>query len=113
TRDNRLKEKLLEASNKTGEKLWPMPMEDDYKPWLTRSAIIGDMANSGTRVGGAIYGALFLERYAHGKPFAHIDIAGPGMGYEAKYIAPPYWPDKDQAPGYGVRLIFQYLLTTQ
>ncbi len=109
TRDERLKEELLGASRKTGEKLWPMPMEDDYKPWLTRGAMVGDIANAGQRVGGAIYGALFLERFSHGKPYAHLDIAGPGMGYEASGIAPAYWPDKNLAPGYGVRLMVEYL----
>ncbi len=110
TRDDRLREELLEASRRTGEKLWPMPMEDDYKQWLTRGAMVGDIANAGTRVGGAIYGALFLERFSHGKPYAHIDIAGPGMGYEAGGIAPSYWPDRSLAPGYGVRLLVEYLL---
>jgi leucyl aminopeptidase len=111
TRDDRLREELLEASRRTGEKLWPMPMEDDYKQWLTRGAMVGDVANAGTRVGGAIYGALFLERFSHGKPYAHIDIAGPGMGYEAGGIAPSYWPDRSLAPGYGVRLLVEYLLS--
>jgi len=111
TRDDRLREELLEASRRTGEKLWPMPMEDDYKQWLTRGAMVGDIANAGTRVGGAIYGALFLERFSHGKPYAHIDMAGPGMGYEAGGIAPSYWPDRSLAPGYGVRLLIGYLLS--
>jgi len=111
TRDERLREELLEASRRTGEKLWPMPMEDDYKQWLTKGAMVGDIANAGQRVGGAIYGALFLERFSHGKPYAHLDIAGPGMGYEASNIAPAYWPDKGLAPGYGVRLIIEYVLS--
>jgi leucyl aminopeptidase len=111
TRDERLREGLLEASKRTGEKLWPMPVEDDYKQWLTRGAMVGDIANAGQRAGGAIYGALFLERFSHGKPFAHLDIAGPGMGYEASGVAPAYWPDRNLAPGYGVRLIVEYILS--
>jgi len=109
TRDERLREELLKASRVTGEKLWPMPMEEDYRAWLSRGAMVGDIANAGQRVGGAIYGALFLERFSHGKPHAHLDIAGPGMGYEATGIAPHYWPDKNLAPGYGVRLLVDYL----
>lgn len=108
TRDDKLREELLYSSRSTGEKLWPMPMEDDYKAWLTQKTV-GDIANSGTRAGGAIYGALFLERFSHGKPFAHLDIAGPGMGSEAGQIAPPYWPDKGLAPGFGVRLLVDYI----
>lgn len=110
TRDERLREELMEACRRTGEKLWPMPMDEDYKPWLTRNAMLGDIANSSAqRVGGAIYGALFLERFSHGKPFAHIDMAGPGMGYEAGGVAPQYWPDKGLAPGYGVRLLVEFI----
>ncbi|MCX8195912.1 MAG: leucyl aminopeptidase family protein [Acidilobaceae archaeon] len=110
TRDERLREALLASAARTGEKLWHMPLEDDYKPWLTKNAQVGDLTNSApSRAGAAIYAALFLERFAHGKPYAHLDIAGPGMGYEASGIAPAYWPDKGLAPGYGVRLIFEYL----
>lgn len=111
TRDARLRDSLLDSAARTGEKLWPMPLEDDYKPWLTKNALVGDVANSApSRAGAAIYAALFLERFAHGKPYAHLDIAGPGMGYEASGIAPAYWPDKSLAPGYGVRLILDYLM---
>ncbi|MEN2999491.1 MAG: leucyl aminopeptidase family protein [Acidilobaceae archaeon] len=112
TRDARLREALLSSSARTGEKLWHMPLEDDYRPWLTKNALLGDVANSApSRAGAAIYAALFLERFAHGKPYAHLDIAGPGMAYEASGIAPAYWPDKNLAPGYGVRLILDYLMS--
>ncbi|MCE4613535.1 MAG: leucyl aminopeptidase family protein [Desulfurococcales archaeon] len=107
TRDTRIKERILEASRLTGEKVWPMPMEDAYKVYLTKSASLGEIANSGTRYGGAIYGALFLERFSHGRPFAHLDIAGPGMAYEVGAAQPEHWP-VGLAPGYGVRLLVEY-----
>ena len=107
TRDKGIEERMLKASRITGEKVWPMPMEDAYKVYLTKSASLGEIANSGPRYGGAIYGALFLERFSHGKPFAHLDIAGPGMAYEVGAAQPEHWPP-GLAPGYGVRLLVEY-----
>jgi len=109
TRDDDLAAKIEEASKATGELVWRMPMADVYKPLLSRSARLADVNNVGGRWGGAIYGALFLERFAHGKRFAHLDIAGPGIGgWDAAQVAPEYWPGK-HAPGYGVRLIVDVL----
>ncbi|MEB3860410.1 MAG: leucyl aminopeptidase family protein, partial [Desulfurococcales archaeon] len=107
TRNKDIERGLSKASQVTGEKVWPMPMEESYKVYLTKSAPLGEIANSGTRYGGAIYGALFLERFSHGKPFAHLDIAGPGMAYEVGAAQPEYWPP-GLAPGYGVRLLVEY-----
>ncbi|MCE4601513.1 MAG: leucyl aminopeptidase family protein [Desulfurococcales archaeon] len=109
TKDKELEEAFKEASEKTGELLWPLPMADVYKPLLTKNARLGDISNVGGRWGGAIYGALFLERFSHGKRFVHLDIAGPGIGGgEAASIAPDYWPGR-HAPGYGVRLVLEVL----
>lgn len=105
TRDKDLEEVFKHASEETGELIWPLPMADVYKPLLTKNARLGDISNVGGRWGGAIYGALFLEKFSHDKKFMHIDIAGPGIGGgEAASIAPEYWPGR-HAPGYGVRLV--------
>lgn len=109
TSDERLKNSLLKSSARTGEKIYPMPMVEEYKASLTKPAQVGDIVNAAQRYGGAIFGALFLERFSHGKPFAHIDIAGPGIAFEAGYLTPPYWPERNLAPGFGVRLIVDYL----
>ncbi len=109
TRDEALKEVFMEAAEKTGEKLWPLPLVDEYKQLLKKSARLGDISNVGGRWGGAITAALFLENFTHGKKFVHLDIAGPGIGGgEAASIAPEYWPGK-HAPGYGVRLVLDAL----
>ncbi len=107
TRDEELQRIFMEASKKTGEKLWPLPFIDEYKQLLTRNARLGDINNVGGRWGGAITAALFLEHFTHKKKFVHLDIAGPGIGGgEASSIAPEYWPGK-HAPGYGVRLVLE------
>ncbi len=113
TRDDDLASRIEDASRKTGELVWRMPMADVYKPLLYKSARLGDINNAGTRWGGAIYGALFLEKFSHGKRFVHLDIAGPGIGGpEAARIAPEYWPGR-HAPGYGVRLVLEALRSLQ
>ncbi|BAN91007.1 leucyl aminopeptidase family protein [Aeropyrum camini] len=109
TRSDSLAKAFEEASKITGEKLWRMPMEDEYAKSLTQPAQAGEIVNAAQRYGGAIFGALFLERFAHGKEFAHLDIAGPGIAFEAGSLAPPYWPEKGMAPGYGVRLLIEVL----
>ncbi|MEB3780865.1 MAG: leucyl aminopeptidase family protein [Desulfurococcales archaeon] len=109
TRNKEMENAFLEAAGTSGEKVWPMPMEDAYKVYMTRASPLGDLANSGfVRAAGAIYGALFLERFTHGKPWVHLDIAGPGIGFDTDAVGPDYWP-KGLAPGYGVRLILEYL----
>lgn len=109
TRDKQLEDTFRNASEDTGELIWPLPMADVYKPLLTKNARLGDISNVGGRWGGAIYGALFLEKFSHGKKFVHVDIAGPGIGGgEASSIAPEYWPGR-HAPGYGVRLVISVL----
>ncbi len=110
TRDEELASKIEDASKKTGELVWRLPMADVYKPLLTKNARLADINNVGGRWGGAIYGALFLERFSHGKKFVHLDIAGPGIGGpDAAQVAPEYWPGR-HAPGYGVRLVLETLL---
>ena len=104
TRSKELEDKVVSASEETDEKVWPMPMVDEYKPFLSKGAKLGDIDNAGMRWGGAIYAALFLEKFAHGKDLVHLDIAGPGMGMDAGPSAPDYWPS-GLAPGFGSRLV--------
>ncbi|MCE4609287.1 MAG: leucyl aminopeptidase family protein [Desulfurococcales archaeon] len=106
TRDEELRKLIEQASKKTGEKVWYMPMVDEYKVYMTKNAKVGDIDNAGMRWGGAIYAALFLEKFTHGKRFVHLDIAGPGIGFEAGPAAPEYWP-QGLGPGFGARLIFE------
>jgi leucyl aminopeptidase len=108
TRDDGLAKEVEEAARRTGERVWRLPLVDEYKAMLGKKAPIGDVANAAMRAGGAICAALFLERFAHGKKWAHIDIAGPGIGSDAGPMAPKYWP-QGLAPGWGVRLIIEYL----
>jgi len=69
-----LVDKLTKAGADAGERLWQMPMYDEYKE-LNKSDI-ADIKNSGGRWGGAITAAQFLSEFVGDTPWAHIDIAG-------------------------------------
>ncbi|HTL88634.1 MAG TPA: leucyl aminopeptidase [Leptolyngbya sp.] len=98
-----LANQLMQASEKAGEKLWRMPMEEKY--FESMKSGIADMKNTGARAGGAISAALFLKQYVKETPWAHLDVAG------------PVWADKDNgynsagATGYGVRLLVDWVLS--
>ena len=65
---------VVQASRRAGEKMWPMPIGEEYSD-LLRSPV-ADVANIGPRWGGAITAAAFLERFAGDTPWVHLDIAG-------------------------------------
>jgi leucyl aminopeptidase len=62
------------ANAKAGEKMWRMPLDDEYKEQIRSS--IADIVNSGGRWGGAITAAMFLKEFAEETPWIHLDIAG-------------------------------------
>jgi leucyl aminopeptidase len=80
--DGKLQQRVLEAGRAAGERLWPFPMDEDYKE-LLKSAF-ADVANIGGRWGGSISAAKFLEEFVEGKPWVHLDIAGTAWLDEAK-----------------------------
>jgi leucyl aminopeptidase len=64
------------AARRAGEKLWPLPMFPHYSE-LIKSAVADIKNTGGTRYGGAITAAKFLEEFVGTTPWAHLDIAGP------------------------------------
>jgi len=74
TNDEAWQARLLESADRTGEKMWPMPMDDEYKDQL--KSPIADLPNIGTRWGGSITAAIFLKQFADPTPWIHLDIAG-------------------------------------
>ena len=67
-------DKVLAAGESTGEKMWQMPMFDEYKE-LYKSEV-ADIKNHGGRYGGAIIAAQFLSEFVGDTPWVHLDIAG-------------------------------------
>ena len=82
TNDDALVERVLAAGKSEGEKMWRMPMDDEYKELL--KSTFADLANIGGRWGGAISAAWFLKEFAEDTPWVHLDIAGTAYLDDAK-----------------------------
>jgi leucyl aminopeptidase len=67
-------DRFLAANKQAGEKMWRMPLDDEYKDLIKSN--IADMVNAGSRYGGAIFAAMFLKEFAEETPWIHLDIAG-------------------------------------
>ena len=74
--------RVMAAARTEGEKMWHMPMDDDYKE-LLKSAF-ADLANIGGRWGGAVSAAWFLREFVGDTPWVHLDIAGTAWLDDAK-----------------------------
>jgi leucyl aminopeptidase len=93
-----LAEEVKKAAFNAGEKMWELPLEKEYKE-MNKSEI-ADIANiPNSRYGGAITAALFLQEFVDGKPWVHMDIAGPAFASKATDLGPK------GGTGYGVRTV--------
>ena len=96
--DGGLGEELAAAGRFTGDRVWPMPLWDEYHEQLKSN--FADMANIGGRPAGSITAACFLSRFAGDYRWAHLDVAGTAYRGGAR----------KGATGRPVPLLFQYLL---
>ncbi|MFZ5739849.1 MAG: leucyl aminopeptidase [Pseudomonadota bacterium] len=97
--NDQLAERLTTVGEATGEKVWRMPLGPEYDKQIDSQ--FADMKNTGSRNGGSITAAQFLQRFVDGTPWAHLDIAGTAMG------APKNDINQSWGSGYGVRLLNQ------
>lgn len=104
--DDGLLARLQAASQTSGERIWHLPLYDDYLDKI--ESLTADVANSGGRTGGVGSSAIFLKQFAEGYPWAHLDIAG--MSFEEHGGSPkrPAYLEKG-GTGFGVRLLVQFL----
>jgi leucyl aminopeptidase len=72
--DGDMRDRVLAAAKAAGDRMWPLPLEDDYKEYL--KSAFADVSNVGGRWGGAITAAIFLKEFAEDTPWVHLDIAG-------------------------------------
>mgnify|MGYP003337765954 CR=1 FL=1 len=99
--DEKLQEKLRAAADRTGERVWSLPLWQDYKDKIKSD--VADIKNTGGRYGGAITAAAFLAKYVGDTPWAHLDIAGTAWATDNRpYLA-------KGATGFGVRLVMDVL----
>jgi leucyl aminopeptidase len=95
--DDELAARLSAAGQATGEKVWRMPLGAAYDKLIDSK--FADMKNVGGRHAGSITAAQFLKRFVNDVPWAHLDIAGTGMGSPQTDI------NQSWASGWGVRLL--------
>jgi leucyl aminopeptidase len=94
---------FLAASRRAGEKMWQMPMDDEYRD-LIRSTV-ADVANTGGRFAGMITAAKFLQEFVADTPWVHLDIASTAWNDEEK----PFLPKGPS--GIGLRTLVEFGLT--
>ena len=80
--DDQMYERFANANQQAGEKMWRLPLDDEYKEIIKSN--IADIVNSGGRWGGAISAAMFLKEFAEDTPWIHLDIAGTAWMEENK-----------------------------
>ena len=96
--DDKLADRIATAGREIGEPVWRLPLSDAYDKMLKSK--IADMKNiSGVTHAGSIVAAQFLQRFIDKTPWAHLDIAGTGMGAPASDI------NTSWGPGWGVQLL--------
>jgi leucyl aminopeptidase len=67
-------DKFLESAKTQGEKMWPLPIDDDYQQYIKSE--IADVRNTGSgKGGGATIGAWFIKEFVDDTPWIHLDIA--------------------------------------
>jgi leucyl aminopeptidase len=100
--DDPLVEELRQAGDRAGERVWPLPLWDEYRDLMKSD--IADVKNAGGRPAGSISAGWFLREFADGFPWAHLDIAGTA------------YTDREDAArvkgptGIGVRLFSEFVL---
>ena len=95
--DDMLAERLANAGEATGERVWRMPLGPEYDKMIDSK--FADMKNTGGRHGGAITAAQLLQRFVGKTPWAHLDIAGTALGSPQTEI------NRSWNSGWGVRLL--------
>jgi leucyl aminopeptidase len=99
--NDELSEGLMTAGLTSGEKVWRLPLGKPYDKLIDSK--FADMKNTGGRWAGSITAAQFLQRFVGDTPWAHLDIAGTGMG------SPKSDTNAGWASGFGVRLLDRYV----
>jgi len=100
--DDRLLAQLQQASQQSGEKVWPMPCGEEYAEEMKSK--IADLKNTGSKWGGACTAAAFLRQFVGDKKWAHLDIAGVDV------LQSTAESTAQGASGFGVRLLTMFLM---
>jgi len=99
--DKEISEAIFNSGEITGEKVWEMPLDDDYDQLIKTE--IADMKNIGGPGAGSITAGCFLKRHIEKTPWAHLDIAG--VTWQNK--STPSIPSG--GVGWGVRMLYHLI----
>ncbi|MDO9085765.1 MAG: leucyl aminopeptidase family protein [Anaerolineaceae bacterium] len=100
--NDHLSNQLFLSGENTLERLWRMPLDDDYFDFIKGDD--ADLKNAGGKEGHPIMGAIFLKQFIESDvPWAHIDIAGAAISPKAEHYQPK------GANGFGIRMMIDYL----
>lgn len=102
TNNQRTVDRLIKASRATGEKMWQLPMFDEYKK--QNKSDVADVKNTGGRNAGSITAALFLAEFSEKTPWVHLDIAGTARAASTDGYTPK------GSSGVPVRTLVQFVL---
>ena len=95
--DDQLRDGIIAAGSKVGEKYWPMPLDEEYGEYITSE--IADIKQTGGRGAGSVTAAKILEHFVGDSSWAHLDIAGTSDVESSK----PY--QEKGGTGVGVRML--------
>lgn len=102
TENHGLAEKLHQAGERCGDRVWRLPLWKDYKSMMESS--VADVRNiQKGRDAGTVSAGIFLQHFVEKTPWVHLDIAGTAFLPEAQFYKPK------GATGAGVRLLLEYL----
>ena len=100
--NKQLSDQLFNSGESTSERLWPMPLDDEYFEFIKGDD--ADLKNSGGREGHPIMGGIFLKQFIENDiPWAHLDIAGAAVSLKSENYQPK------GANGFGIRLVLDFL----
>lgn len=100
--NDRLSSELMEAGESSGERLWPMPLDEEYQENIESQ--VADMRQTGGRYGGAINAAKVLEHFIGNADWAHLDIAG------LEFAGGKHHFMQNGATGFGARALAEFVL---
>jgi len=102
--DNKLINKLVSLSSNTGEKIWQLPLSEEFSDLIKSN--VATIKNIGGRTGGTITAAAFLSHFVSDVPWAHFDIAGTAWTQDG--TAEKSYNPKGST-GFGIRTIIKFL----
>ena len=101
--DQAFTDQVLASAKVAGEKMWPLPMDDEYREMIKSG--IADIQNVGSgKGGGAMAGAMFIREFTGDTPWVHLDIAGTAWQDDVKP-----WAGKG-ATGVAVRTLVDFTM---